>query len=102
MTCGAEGALDTSQIRGSERIGQGEFGNGVMMGGALTGEMELTLQVLLGDLQVAHGHTDIFVPQQLHESRKTDPQAEHFCGEGMTKLVAGYRRGASGSLGSLP
>jgi len=51
MTCGAERALDTSQIRGSrEGIGQGKFGNEVMMGGGLAGEVKLTLQVLLCDL----------------------------------------------------
>ena len=49
MTCGAEGTPEASQIRGSERIRQGECGNDVVMGGSLAGEVELTLQVLLSD-----------------------------------------------------
>jgi hypothetical protein len=32
----------------------------------------------LGDLHVAHGHVDVFVAEQVHQSRKTDAQAEHF------------------------
>ena len=38
------------------------------LGGMLAGGMELALQILLRDLHVAHGHADILVPQQLHES----------------------------------
>ena len=51
MTCRAERALDTSKIGGSrEGIGEGKFGDAVMMGGGLAGEVKLTLQVLLRDL----------------------------------------------------
>ena len=51
MTCRAERALDTSKIGGSrEGIGEGKFGDEVMMGGGLAGEVKLTLQVLLRDL----------------------------------------------------
>ena len=48
--------------------------------------MELALQILLGDLEIAHGHGDVIVTQQLHESRKTDPETEHLCGEGVAAM----------------
>jgi len=39
--------------------------------------MELALQILLGDLEIAHSHGDVIVTQQLHEGWKTDPETEH-------------------------
>jgi hypothetical protein len=34
------------------------------LGGILTSRVELALQILLGDLDIAHGHADICMPQQ--------------------------------------
>jgi hypothetical protein len=42
--------------------------------------VELALQILLGDLEIAQGHADVFVPQELHESGKTDTETEHLGG----------------------
>lgn len=42
--------------------------------------VELALQVLLGDLEIAHGHGDVFVSLQLAESRQTDSETEHLGG----------------------
>jgi hypothetical protein len=41
------------------------------------------------------------VSQQLHKGRQADAQAEHFCGEGMSKPVRGYTLRASGSLSRM-
>ena len=70
------------------------------MDGVMTSQMELALQVKLGDLHIAHGHADIFMSQQLHQCRKADSEAEHFCSKGVPELVAGDM-GASGALRSL-
>ena len=48
------------------------MGNLMKLHGILPGEMELTLQVSLRDLDVSHGHADIFMSEQLHESWQTD------------------------------
>jgi hypothetical protein len=37
----------------------------------------------------------------LHESRKTDPETEHFCGVGVAKTVRGDRSRATGSCGGI-
>ena len=73
MTCGTKGTLDTGEIRGErEGVGEREFGDEVVLGSGLAGAVKFTLQVLLGDLDVAQGHANIFVAQQEHESGKTD------------------------------
>jgi hypothetical protein len=53
------------------------------LGGALAGGVELSLQVLLGDLHVAQGRADVFVAEQLHQSGEADAEAEHLRGEGV-------------------
>src|SRR3954469_16480015 len=68
--------------------------------GILPGEVELTLQVSLRDLDVSHGHADMFVSEQSHECPKADAEADHFRGEGMPELVAGNRMRAACSFGS--
>src|SRR5256885_16345460 len=68
--------------------------------GILPGEMELMLQVSLRDLDVSHGHADIFMSEQSHECRKADAEADHFRGEGVPELVAGNRMRAACSFGS--
>jgi hypothetical protein len=56
MTGGAKRPLDTGQIRGGrEGVGEGEFGNEVMLGCSLAGEVKLALQILLRDLQERKG-----------------------------------------------
>ena len=40
--------------------------------------MKLALQVALSDLHVAQGHADGFMPQQFHDCRKTNAEADHF------------------------
>jgi len=47
----------------------------------LAGEVELALKIGLGHLHIPQGHADVVVPQQLHQSRKTDAEAEHLRGE---------------------
>ena len=66
--------------------------------GVLAGDVKLTLQVLLSDLQIAQSHANVFVPQQLHEGGETDAQAEHFTGEGVSELVRAHWMGAAGSF----
>ena len=75
-------------LNGGKTGGAGGFGNRKRrhrVRCVLACLVELALQVLLGDLEIAHGHGDVIVTEQLHESRKTDPETEHLSGEGVTK-----------------
>jgi hypothetical protein len=67
----------------------------------LASKLKLALQVLLSDFEIEQGHVDIFVPQQLHEGRQADAQAEHFCGKCMSKAVRGNTLRASGTLARM-
>ena len=51
------------------------------LGGIVASGVELALKILLRDLHVAHGHADVVVPQQSHESGKADTEAEHLRSE---------------------
>src|ERR1039458_54199 len=57
-------------LNGGGGCGEREFRDGVERGGGVEApSVELALPVLLCDLHIAQGHTDIVVTQQLHESR---------------------------------
>jgi hypothetical protein len=55
----------------------------------------------LSNLDIAQGHANVFVPEQLHESGKADAEADHLGGIGVAKLVRGDRTGAGPSLTSI-
>jgi len=80
---GRQCLLDGGKAGGAGVLGRRKRGQAV--GRVLACAMELALQILLGDLEIAHGHGDVIVTQQLHESGKTDPEMEAFlwrrCGE---------------------
>ena len=59
---------------------RGKRERGQAVGCVLACAMKLALQILLGDLEVAQGHADVFVPQQLHESWEADAETEHLSG----------------------
>jgi hypothetical protein len=40
----------------------------------------------LGDLDIAQGHVDVFVAEQLHESGKADTEAEHLGGKAVPPM----------------
>jgi len=67
----------------------------------LTGAVKFALQVELDDFYIAHGHTDVFVPQHLHERRQADPEPHHFRGEGVPQPVRIYAAGAARSPGGF-
>ena len=70
------------------------------LGCVLARKVELTLQVLLSDLNITQGHADIFVAQHLLQAGKTDAQAEHFSCVRVPEPVGGYMLRASGSFAS--
>ena len=72
---GRQCLLDGGKAGGAGVLGERKRGQAV--GRVLACAMELALQILLGDLEIAHGHGDVIVTQQLHKSRKTDPETEH-------------------------
>ena len=82
------------------RGGKGECRQAVQ-GGILTCQVELSLQVLLSDLDIAQGHTDVFVAEQLHERRQADAHTEHFSGVGVPELVRRHVGRAVGSCGGI-
>ena len=67
--------MEGSAQSGDVAWGRGSLGNVVEMDGILASKVKFLLQVLLSDLYIAQGHADIFVPQQLHESRQADAEA---------------------------
>jgi len=75
---GRQCLLDCGKAGGAGVLGKRKRGQAV--GRVLACAMELALQILLGDLEVAQGHADVFVPQQLHESREADAETEHLGG----------------------
>ena len=47
----------------------------------------LSLEIKLGDFEIAQGHVWGLVTEQLHDGRKGDAGTKHLCGVGMSKLV---------------
>ena len=62
-------------------------GEGDELGRVVAGQMELALQVLLSDFEIAQGHADIFVTEQLHEGGQADAEPEHLRGKGVAQMV---------------
>ena len=48
------------------------------MGYILLGQVKLTLEIDLGNRDIAQRHTDILMTEQAHERWKRDAQADHF------------------------
>src|SRR6516162_2478167 len=74
------------------------------MPGLRTGQMELPLQIGSGDVDVAHRHLGIEVPEQLHERRQTYPCAYHLTGICVPELVrndAGADTDGSDNIGKV-
>ncbi len=71
------------------------------MGSILASLVEFALQVLLGDLHIPQGPVDVFVAEQLHESRKANSEPEHFCRETVPQTVRRHMGSATGTLRSL-
>ena len=65
--------------------------------------VELALQIRLGDLQIAKGHADVFVPHQFLQRYQTNPAAEHVRGPGVAQAVRRDRAGVgtARSLGEI-
>jgi hypothetical protein len=49
--------------------------------------LELALEILLGDLDVLHGHVGALMTQEFHHSSEADASAQHLSSIGMTELV---------------
>ena len=64
-----------------------------------SGQMKLALQIVSSNVDVAHRHLGINVPEQLHERRQAHPGTYHFTGICVPKLVrndaGGYPGGSS-------
>ena len=82
-------------------VGNGECRRAMRLDGILTGGVELALQVLLGDLHVPQCHADIVVPQQPHQSRKTDTEADHLRSEAVPQPVRRDGTRTARSFGSI-
>ena len=69
----------------------------------MAGTVELALQIRLGDLQIAKGHADVFVPHQFFQGGQANPAAEHVRGPGVAQAVRRDRAGigTTRSLGEI-
>ena len=85
MTGGLQCLTDAREASSGDVFGERERGHTMEMGCVLTGLMEFALQILLGDEQVAQGHANVCVPEQLHESGKANPEPEHLSGKSVPK-----------------
>jgi hypothetical protein len=66
--------------------------------------MKLALQVASGDVDIAHRHLGINVPEQLHERRQAYPGAHHLAGICVPELVrndAGGDTHGSNNIGKI-
>ena len=72
-----QGLLDSGEVGASGAGGDGKVGQVVRVCGILPGQVKFALRVLLGDLEIAQSHADVFVPEQLHDGRQADAQTEH-------------------------
>ena len=64
-----------------------EVGDVVAVGCVLAGHMKLALEIDLSHGDVAQGHADIFMTEQVHERGKRDAEAHHFRSEGVPELM---------------
>jgi len=80
MSCSGESAADSRKIGCSQRgvWRERQVGDGVDLWCVLAGQMKLALEIDLGNRDIAQGHADIFVTEQVHERGKRDAQAHHF------------------------
>jgi hypothetical protein len=86
MASRSEGLPDGWDIGAGRGVGEEERGQAMGLSRVLPRPVELALEVWLGDLDVPQGHADIFVSQQLHESGKTDAEAEHLRSEAVAAM----------------
>ena len=50
-------------------------------------QVELALEILLGDLEILHGHVRALVTEQFHDGGKADAGTQHLSSIGVSKLV---------------
>ena len=81
VASGCQSLADSLGIRGGGEASNSHRGNLVNLGHMLTRQVELALQIGLDDLHIPQGHADVVVAEQLHQSGKTDTQADHLRGE---------------------
>ena len=65
-------------IGGGGGAGQGQDGEPMEILRPTSCRIKLALQVRLRHFDVAQGHANILVTQQLHENRETDAETDHF------------------------
>jgi hypothetical protein len=64
-------------------------------GDFLSRQVILSLEVLLGDLDIAHGHSDVSVAEDLFQGSEADAGPQHHRGIGMSELVKPNGRATS-------
>ena len=57
------------------------------MSGVRAGQVELALEILLGNFEILHGHVRALVTEEFHNSSKADASAQHLSPVGVSKLV---------------
>jgi len=86
MTGGSQGVVDSWRIRGGGGRRNRYRGKMVGLGRKLAGEVELALEVHLSHLYIPQGHANVVVAQQLHQSWKSDTEADHLRGEAVSSM----------------
>ena len=72
------------------------------MSGVKPGQVELALEILLGDFEILQGHVWAFVAEQFHDASKADARSQHLRSIGVSKLVWDDAGGNSDHRDDLP
>ena len=80
VACSSQCLADSREVGAEGLLEGGKRGQRMALCRILADLVELSLQVLVSDLDIAQGHTDVFVSEQLHQSGKADAQTEHLSG----------------------
>ena len=56
------------------------------MSGMGEGQVELALEILLGDLEILQGHVRALMTEEFHNSGKTDTRPQHLRAIGMPSM----------------
>ena len=72
------------------------------MSGVNSGQVELALEILLGDLEILQGHVRALMTEEFHHRGKTDTRPQHLRCIGVSKLVRNDAGGNSDRRDNLP
>ena len=65
-------------------------------------QVELALEILLGDFEILQSHVRAFVTKEFHDAGKADARPQHLGSVGVSKLVGDDAGGNPGGSRDIP